>query len=208
MLPTAGESGSAGRMALAPKSVCVWMISNRNVGQMPGVRTPPSSPTSKLAEWNAYLARRRQALGHNLVETGFGSPLAEDFPCATLPRSEADNITWGMTNRAGQCPSLGGKHHAMIVCHLLPIVRMALAKIRTYRVFVWLRMEERAGRPDVLRDECVAVLGELQERIVPFPFVGRVLGRTLDAACSCSTPSPMYTTKAGRCGVVRSTSRG
>jgi ferredoxin len=46
------------------------------------------------AEWNAYLAPRWQALGHNLIEKRPGSPPASDLSCADRPRSEADILTW------------------------------------------------------------------------------------------------------------------
>lgn len=46
------------------------------------------------AEWNAYLAPRWQALGHNLVEKRPDSPLATDRSCAELARTEDDILTW------------------------------------------------------------------------------------------------------------------
>ena len=46
------------------------------------------------AEWNAYLAPRWQALGHNLIEKRPESPPATDLSCAERPRSETDILTW------------------------------------------------------------------------------------------------------------------
>ncbi|MEL7363887.1 MAG: ferredoxin family protein [Bacteroidota bacterium] len=47
------------------------------------------------AEWNAYLAPRWKALGHNLTEKRPDSPSASNLSCADQPRSEADILTWG-----------------------------------------------------------------------------------------------------------------
>lgn len=57
-------------------------------------RSPRGGPQVHYAEWNAYLAPRWQAHGHNIAEKRPGSPPASDLSCADRPRSEADTLTW------------------------------------------------------------------------------------------------------------------